>query len=422
MSAKAESADSVHWSSRQYRLLFVAVLVALHGLIGWFPEILHIFGVAKLGLWFRDSYAMLAASDSAQAGFNPFVFNPFDLIGERHIYSDWWYLLGDFGLNRSHYLWVGGAVVVAFWTAVVLVLPFRSRREFWWSLAICGSPPFWLAVNRANPDILLFAILTMTVPLLMHRRLWVRLLSPLPVALAIGLKYFPIVAGIVLLTPGRDKRENILRAIVIAVLGIFLTWSLWDAVKNYLDVSWIARGQFIFGASAIPRNFSMDMDIWLWVGRATGLLVVVLALSRFGGESNATVESKTIQNDRLYALMGTAVVAGNFFLTIGFLYKVIFAVWVLPQCLRLSGLNEPWSRSSRWALWGMVALVWMEGLGCVSSFQWLPWVGPEAEAPVRRAISTLAGLLAWGMMVPLVMMFGHNLKACWDAKKTTLTT
>lgn len=422
MSAKRESAETSSWSPREYRLLFVAVLVGLHGLIGWFPEILHIFGVAKLGPWFRDSYAMLAASDSAQAGFNPFVFNPFDLIGERHIYSDWWYFLGDLGLDRSHYLWVGGAIVAAFWAAVVIVLPFRSRRDFWWSLAICGSPPFWLAVNRANPDILLFAILTMTVPLLLHRQLLVRLLSPLPIAIATGLKYFPLIAGIVLLTPGRHKRENILRAIVIVLLGVFLTWSLWDAVRNYLDVSWIARGQFIFGASAIPQNFSMDMDIWLWVGRAAGILLVGFALCRSGGESNAPAENSSLQGDRLFALMGTAVLAGNFFLTIGFLYKVIFAVWVLPQCLRLSSSVGPWSISSRWILWALVTLVWMEGLGCVSSFQWLPWAGPQAEAPVRRTISTLAGILAWGTVVPLVIMFGHNLKTFWFSKKTAPIT
>ena len=417
MSETQESSKMSSWSPRDYRLLFVAVLVGLHGLMVWFPEILHIFGVAKLGPWFRDTYAMLAASDSAQAGFNPFVFNPFDLIGERHIYSAWWYLLGDLGLNRSHHLWVGGAVVLAFWTAVVVVLPFRSRRDFWWSLAICGSPPFWLAVNRANPDILLFAILTMTVPLLMHRQLLVRLLSPLPIAIAAGLKYFPIIAGIVLLTPGRHMRENILRAIVIVLLGLFLTWSLWDAVKNYLDVSWIARGQFIFGATAIARNFSMDMDSWLWVGRAVGMLLVVLALVRSGGESNAATESISQRSDRLYALMGTAVLAGNFFLTIGFLYKVIFAVWVLPQCLRLSDSGETWSKSSRWVLWALVALVWMEGLGCVSSFQWLPWAGPQAEVPVRRTISTIAGLLAWATVVPLVMIFGHNLKTFWFSKQ-----
>ncbi len=422
MLARWEGDATVRWSPHQYRLLFGAILVGLHVLIGCFPEILHIFGVAKLGPWFRDSYAMLAASDSARAGYNPFVHNPFDLIGERHIYSDWWYLLGDLGCDRSYHLWVGGALVVVFWVAVVLVLPFRSRRDFWWSLAICGSPPFWLAVNRANPDILLFAILTMTVPLLLHRNSSVRLLAPLPVAVAIGLKYFPVVAGIVLLTPGRDRREHLRRAAVIVVLGLFLTWSLWDAVKNYLDVSWTARGQFIFGAGAIPRNFSLNMDVWLWVGRLVGGLLVVFAWCRSSGETRGVVAGQSGQRERLYALMGTAVLAGNFFLTIGFLYKVIFAVWVLPQCLRLSDSDGPWSKSSRWILSGLVATVWMEGLGCVSSFQWLSWVGPEMEAPVRRAVSTAAGLLAWATMVPLVMMFGDNLKSLWFPRKTAPTT
>ena len=163
----------------------------------------------------------------------------------------------------------------------------------------------------------------------------------------------------------------------------------------------------------------MDMDIWLWVGRAVGGLLVVFAFWRSEGEATTAVESQSRQSDRLYALMGTAVLAGNFFLTIGFLYKVIFAVWVLPQCLRQSGSKESRSRLSCWVLWGLVALVWMEGIGCVSSFQWLTWAGPEAEAPVRRTISTLAGLLAWGTVVPLTIMFGHNLKVFWFSKKTS---
>ena len=83
----------------RYRLIFVVVILGLHGLFAFIPQLLEAFGVAKLDIWFRDTYAMLAASDSAQAGFDPFVENLYDLIQERHIYSDWWYALGKLGLD-----------------------------------------------------------------------------------------------------------------------------------------------------------------------------------------------------------------------------------------------------------------------------------------------------------------------------------
>jgi hypothetical protein len=108
------------------------------------------------------------------------------------------------------------------------------------------------------------------------------------------------------------------------------------------------------------------------VGRVVGMLLVVLALVRSAGESYAATESISLRSDRLDALMGTAVLAGNFFLTIGFLYKVIFAVWVLPQCLRLSDSEEPWSKHpvgfcERWLLWsGWKGLgAWVRFNGCL---------------------------------------------------------
>jgi hypothetical protein len=245
----------------------------------------------------------------------------------------------------------------------------------------------------------------------MHQRQVVRLLAPWPVALATGLKYFPVLGGIVLLTPGQSRKENYWRVVIMVGLLAMLAWSLRDDVHNYLDVSWVALGQFTFGAASMPRNYGLDVSGWLWGGRLLGALLVGWAIMKAGQDSST--ETGHFRAERLYALLGAAVLAGNFFLTIGFLYKVIFAVWLLPQCLRLSNSTGDYATVARWVLVGLIAMVWVEGLMCVSSTQWLLWMGSEAWVFVRRTTTSLAGLIAWTTMIAVVFILGCNLRYFW---------
>jgi hypothetical protein len=111
--------------------------------------------------------------------------------------------------------------------------------------------------------------------------------------------------------------------------------------------------------------------------------------------------------------MGVAVVAENFFLTVGFLYKILFAIWVLPECLNLAAGKSRFALPARLTVGCLVALVWVMPLASAGSPLWLDWLGSATEAPVRRGVSIVADLLAWGVMVPLVLMFGASLRACW---------
>ncbi|MCF7687611.1 MAG: hypothetical protein K9M98_04400 [Cephaloticoccus sp.] len=396
---------------RFYRLLFIVVVLTLHVLFAMLPDLLTVFGVGKLGIWFRDSYAMLAASDAAQAGYNPFVENPYDLSGERHIYSDWWYFLGKLGFDRTSYLKLGFGIVLAFWLAVMAVIPFRTRQDFWCALALGLSPPVWLAVNRANPDLLVFAIMTLIVPMLLSERRVVRILATMPLALATGLKFFPILGGIVLLCPAISRRENLAKIAVTLVLLVFLAWSLQAGVKNNLGVSWLAMGQFTFGAAAVPLKLGMDDVLGVTMGRVLGLGLVAYAFLR--PSHTAQVESKADRRDQLFSLMGVAVLAGNFFLTVGFLYKGLFALWVLPDCLRRIRDKTAFAPHAKLAVGCLIGLVWLMPIACVTSYEWLKWLAPTAEAPFRRGVSIAADLLAWGAMVPLVLIFGASLRACW---------
>lgn len=383
------------------RLLFVTVLLLVYGTLALQPEIMGAFGVAKLGPWFRDAYAMLAASDSAQAGYNPFVENPYDLIGERHIYPDWWFVLGAAGLDRSDHIAFGLGIVLMFWLAVFWVLPLATIRQAWVAVGICASPPFWLAFNRGNPDLLMFALLTLTAGLVLSGGRWCGRLALLPLILAVGLKYYPVLGAVVLLWPAVTARERVIRLGLAALALGWVGWTLRDAIANYLAVGWLARGQLVFGAAALPMKAGLDGAACAQLGRIVGAALVAWAALQTRHEP---VSIDHGNKPALLFVLGVALLAGNFFLTVGFLYKIIFAVWLLPAFLVWAEGDGPHRRFARFWLGTLLALVWFVPLVCVVSPLWLEWLGPAWEAPVRRTTAAMADALTWVVVVPVLWL------------------
>ena len=390
-------------------MIVLAVLLALHGLLGAFPKIMTAFGVGPSLVWFRDLHSMLAASDSAAAGFDPSLENPYDLGAEKHIYTDWWYALSRFGLTRGDAFWLGGLVIALFWLAASFVLRIRSAHDVVWTLLLCASPPVWLAVNRANPDLLIFALLTPVVFLLSHRERWLRLLAPVPVALATGLKFFPALAGVVFLYPAASRREGWQRWTLIAVLTAFLAWSLEDDVQRYLAASWVGRGLFTFGAAAIPIHYGVNIGAAVALGRLLGVSLIAWFVWR--QPADAAPAENTPSRDRMFFLMGAAVLGGSFFLTVGYLYKIIFAVWLLPALLARSAQTGAGARAVRLSLVCLVGLVWIEGVMCAVISIWPAFAEAVGRVLLHRTAATIAGLLAWGFILPVIKTFAAELKS-----------
>jgi hypothetical protein len=260
--------------------------------------------------------------------------------------------------------------------------------------------------------LLIFALMTLAVPLQLSRRLLFRQLAPLPFIIGTGLKYFPILGGIVLLEPAPTRHGAWVRAVVTGIGLVLVVWALADDVRNYLAVDWLARGQYTFGAAAIPMKLGWKPDVAVWWARLMGFLFILLALAQVPAAGE--VDSNVDRRNRLFALMGAAVAAGNFFLTVGFLYKVIFAVWLLPECLWQLDQKGAQMRLAQVLLSSLLAGVWLMPLVCVSSSQWLAWAGADMEAPLRRLAAGMADLLAWGAMVPAVFMLGRDLRFYWS--------
>jgi len=179
-------------------------------------------GVFDYGMWFLDSYAILAASDTLRAGVDPVQPMAFDVQHRAHIYSDWWYGVGKLGLTRDDNFLLGGLWVLAFVLSAWIFLRPKSARETAWYLCLFISPPVLLGVNRANNDLVIFVLLVFAT-LILARQTLLRLAAAIGVlAAATGLKYYPIVgAAVFLLVRPRSRLiTTVLSAVV--VLGATL--------------------------------------------------------------------------------------------------------------------------------------------------------------------------------------------------------
>lgn len=95
----------------------------------------------------------------------------------------------------------------------------------------------------------------------------------------------------------------------------------------------------------------------------------------------------------------------------GFLYKGIFAVWLLPAFLIWAAGTGPLRGLARGWLALVIVILWFVPLVCLASPWWLEWLGAASEAPVRRSAAALVDALAWVVVVPVLWLAVPMLRA-----------
>src|SRR6478736_4692909 len=283
----------------------------------WFPSIMGLMGIGHGGLWFRDVFGILAAVEAQRLGMDPYGANA---LGAQHNYSHWWLWLEFTHWTRRDTLWLGlltsGTGLVAGW----LVTRPRTAAELGWTLLVFCSAPLLLGLNRANVDWLLFALLSLLVPcLLSSSPSWRRFGPPLLIALATGLKYYPAVAGLVLLAirPRLDRRVAL--GLAAALLAITLA-SVGPDLARFTGVV-IHEGFYVFGAAASFRKFGLPGGLAPVAG------VAVLAVAGLWLARRPTLRTWTVppalRPEYFNFILGAAILTGCFLLTANFAYRWI---------------------------------------------------------------------------------------------------
>jgi len=334
------------------------------------PGLLWYAGVQHYDVWFADTLALLASSDAAATGFNPYAPNPLDVFQRPHVYSHWWLQLSSLGLTREDLVWLGPAVVGAFWLAAFHWLRPRSVRQLAFHIAVLVASPMLLALDRANNDLVVFLVLTPLVPCLLSPRPWVRLLAPLLVAAAAGLKYFPAAAGLVLLAaaPPRELRWRLIAGMaLLVVVGL----SVAPDLARFGPLAPKPSGWMSFGAASAFTTLG-----WTGAGATATCLAGAAVLLAWGWCSprlDGWTPRPEQQREWLGFVLGAALLCGCFFTSANFSYRWVFAVWLAPFLWTLGADAAAPAGARRLAnatRWLLLAALWLD-----TFFSWVVIAG-----------------------------------------------
>jgi hypothetical protein len=316
----APSLRALWWAMIVFAGCYLALFV-------FFPGLFLFVGVNHFGVWFLDTYAILATNDAMSAGIDPYAFNPLDPFGRSHAYTHWWLHLRDFGLTRADNFALGAAFVLAFFLAAVARLRPRTPGELVWYLAVLCSSPVLLAVNRANNDLLIFVLLAPLVPCLLSRRRSLRLATVLLIALGASLKFYPAVGGLVLLA-GDDAREVrgrvIFGLVALGLVALNLARDL--AMLGMLTPK--AEGIMTFGAVNLLAAVGVaGWGVPVTTAVVAGAIFLGFWRSRMLAEWEIAPESRAAWWS---FVLGAVLLTGCFFTGRNFAYRWVFALWMAP--------------------------------------------------------------------------------------------
>ncbi len=398
-SAEAGVEASRNSNAGGWRTVLVVVLLVVGG---WMlclrnPVVWRATGIGDTPVPFLDLYGLLAAGELAQAHGDPFGLNPLDPYNRPHVYTAWWLATGAIGLTRADSSWLGHAMLgLSLIAAVVLIRP-RGTREALHTVLVLCSPAVLMAVNRGNNDWVVFAVGCAALGCLRFDSVSVRSLGVVLLAVCAALKYYPLAALVVLLS-ARTRREW---SLSLALFALVLVLG-WPALKPGLESA--ARfkpspdGLFAFGAPNLFRALGFQSAAsWLIPSVALGAWGCWLAQGHWRSRPAAASASSW---EREFAC-GAALLAGCFFLGASYVYKMIFAVWLLPWFWRASpaGAEKNWHRAGAWLL---LAVLWLEGvLALVINRVISPW-STGVAVRVLDVTLVVAQLLTWGLVACLV--------------------
>lgn len=386
--------DTVRYTGALVGLTAVCYL----GLLAW-PDFMWTIGAGHAGVWFLDINTLLASNDAVAQGLNPYLPNPLDYTHDPHVYSDWWLQLRHLGLGRKDRLWMGAVIDGLFFLALFWRLRAASFREGLVLWLLIWSPPFILGFNRANPDLLVYALLVPAIAALSCRDWRLRALGCALITLAIGLKYYPVVAVGLVLLAARDRTDLLRLTIIWVVLGLALVWNLYDDVVRSPGLMTAQAGFYTFGAAALAANLGHE-----WLVYCVGLLLALAVFAR-GWRRPVFAAERAGGPDHAAFVLGAGLLVVCYFLTISYTYRMVFALMALPWLVQLTRGPRPVERRYAWGvLLTSLVLFWSDGLVVLLVNMNIDIIPSAQLGPLRDGM--IVAIHVWGWLWALLWLLG----------------
>jgi hypothetical protein len=392
-----------------------------------YEHILTWYGISPFRFPFVDISGSLAAWECARQGIDVILSDPCDVLHRAYSYSPLWMAASSIPLSVRHTSIVGWCLDLLFLGLLTLLPPPRCRVELVVVLAATLSTMVVFALERANPDILLF-MLALMAGLLAQCRLSGRLLGYGLGLLAALLKYYPIMVLIIVFR----ERIRVFVAVTLAAtiaLAIFCAEYHVDLARGLPSIPQGPYNTDLFAAKDLPfllgevAGSMVQSSSWapLMQRTITGGLYAVLLGSTIAvclrladkGELRQALASLT-PSERVFLVIGSAVIAGCFFAGQSVGYRGIFLLLVLPGLLTISRCSSGDIRKlGLGTSVVVVALMWGECFR-LALYRVLEYPGvPEALAGNLKVLFWLCRELGWwwtiGVMITILVDF------LWDA-------
>ncbi len=379
---------------RAHVLALPLLLVATLATVAIWPVTMAWLGIPLAeGRWFADLYSLLATSDAFAMGLDPYQPNPLDPLHAPHWYTDWWFWLHDIGITRNDASWLGLLGNLFFIVTAVMLLRPTDGGEALSGWLLVGSPAVLLGLNRANPDLVIVALFALTAGLLAspQRTLW--LLGPPALAVMTGMKFYPLAGCIALVFVRRSTREIAASLAFMLILGCLVAASIVDDFLRVAPLIEHELGVFTFGGGQLLRLLGCPPDAVAFATLSVGVVIFAGAAWR-----NAPAPMALPGREVIAFVLGAAVLLGCFWLGVSYVYRLAFAVLMLPLLWRW-GRSREGDKNRRWAsvtLSLILALAWLDGLVSLTlNLDWWSRLG-WTVAEIERGAGWLLHGLSWG--------------------------
>ena len=396
-------------------VFFAFSLLYLQGDRSLYFALLENWGAAPFRFPFLDISGSLAAWECARQGVEVIVSDPCDVLQRPYSYSPIWMSWSAVPLGVAHTAVVGWFCGLLFLLSLGILPQPRRPVELTLILLATFSTSVVFAVERANPDILLF-ILALVTALSAEGGLAIRLIGYAAAVLSGLVKYYPFVTLIMVV----EERVPVFSFVSIAVVLVLAMFGVVYHDEIVTTLPYIPVGSYIegvFGAKNLPLQLGDMAKAAFGQAGAVGnvaaaaclafLAAAVVAIGRrFTAEGRlSTAITALARRERNLLVLGSAVICGCFFAGQNVWYRAIFLLMVLPGLFALARAATS-RRGRHWSLAASVAIVllmWEEFFRFHIDPIIVAIAAPPPLAAELRFLFWLAREVAWWWVVAILL-------------------
>ena len=305
---------NINFKNSYYIFIILASVILFGGLWKYYP----IYGSYLFQDWtyiydYRICLNYPDKADDSIRGLCPVI------LEYNFVYPDIWIKLGEIG-NRTLFKYLILIFVIFYLSCCLNILKkYALFTKFFFIL----SPVSILLVQRGNNDLIIFCLIYLFyITLENYKNIYYSLL---PYILGIILKIYPIVLIPIFYFKKIKINNSKLFVIILALITL---------ISLYLSNFWEAQENYNKAGITLAFNSAVLFKIWNYldiVEIPTQIIsIIILILLFLISVRNKFYLPYVEKKYETSFLIGSAIIVSNFFLNEGFVYKLVFLVFIIP--------------------------------------------------------------------------------------------